>query len=80
MSTALLERPMAKRNDVAVKIDAEVIAEAKMVAASRETTLADYLSELIRPLVRRDLQAETDKRLSGPSDRPDGGKAKRGKT
>ena len=43
--------------------DADVIAEAKMVAASRDQTLAEYLSELIRPLVRRDLESETTKRL-----------------
>ena len=66
MVAATLERPMAKRNDVAVKMDADVVAEAKMVAASRDQTLAEYLSELVRPLVRRDLQAETEKRLASP--------------
>jgi hypothetical protein len=64
MSVGLLESGMTtKRKDVAVKIDVEVIAEAKMVAASRGVTLAEYLSDMLRPIVRRDLQGETSKRL-----------------
>jgi len=62
--------PMTRRNDVAVKLDADVTREAKMVAASRDQTLAEYLSELLRPLVRRDLQSETGKRLTDPAARP----------
>lgn len=62
MSTGLLERAMAKRNDVSVKIDADVVAEAKMVAASRDVSLAQYLSELLRPLVHRDLEREYARR------------------
>jgi hypothetical protein len=64
---------MVRRNDVAVKIDANVIREAKMVAASRDLTLAEYLSDLLRPLVHKDLEAETGKRLApppGPSSEP----------
>jgi hypothetical protein len=53
---------MAKRNDVSVKMDAEVVAEAKMVAASRDLSLAEYLSDLARPLVRRDLEQEFARR------------------
>ena len=67
MSPALLDVPMTRRNDVTVKLDADVAREAKMVAASRDQTLAEYLSELLRPLVRRDLESETGKRLT---DRP----------
>lgn len=51
-----------KRNDVSVKLDAEIVAEAKMVAASLDITLAEYLSEMIRPLVRADLERETARR------------------
>jgi hypothetical protein len=58
-----VELPVAKRNDVTVKIDKEVIAEAKMVASSRDQTLAEYLSELIRPLVQRDLTQEMTRRI-----------------
>ncbi len=60
---ALLDQPMVRRNDMAVKIDAEVIAEAKMVAASRGVSLAEYLSEILRPIVHRNLEEETAKRL-----------------
>ena len=47
------------RNDVNVRLDSEVVSEAKMVAASRNCTLAEYLSEILRPIVHRDLEAET---------------------
>jgi hypothetical protein len=58
-----VELPVAKRNDVTVKMDKEVVAEAKMVASSRDQTLAEYLSELIRPLVQRDLAQEMMRRI-----------------
>jgi len=64
--SAVLVRPMVRRNDTAVKIDTEVVAEAKMVAASRGLSLAEYLSEILRPIVHRDLQEETTKRLGEP--------------
>jgi hypothetical protein len=38
-----------------VKIDAEVVRRAKVVAAARRVTLSDYLSRLLRPLVEGDL-------------------------
>jgi hypothetical protein len=50
------DRPMTKRNDVPVKIDAEVIKVAKIAAAYRELSLAEYLSERLRPLVAEDVQ------------------------
>ena len=59
---ATVEAPMAKRNDVVVKVDANVIRDAKVVAAFREVSLAEYLSELLRPLVSRDLEGEMSKR------------------
>jgi hypothetical protein len=58
-----VELPVAKRKDVTVKMDSDVVAEAKMVAASKEITLAEYLSELVRPLVQRDLAQETNRRI-----------------
>ena len=64
MSVGVMDPPpMAKRTDVSVKMDAEVIAEAKMVAASRNVTLAEYLTELVRDLVHRDLEEEMARRL-----------------
>jgi hypothetical protein len=66
------------RNDVAVKLDAQVAKEAKMVAAARGITLAEYISEILRPIVHRDLQAEMKQMLGGvgappPPRRPKGG-------
>lgn len=64
METSVLDPPMAKqaRNDVTAKIDAEVLAIAKMVAASRDMSLAEYLSERLRPIVKEDLDAEYGRR------------------
>jgi hypothetical protein len=65
MITATLKAPpVAKRNDIQVKIDADVFSEAKIVAAMRNQVLAEYLSEILRPIVHRDLEAEMSKRLS----------------
>lgn len=72
MSRGVASHPMPrrkdspKRNDAPAKIDAEVIRDAKIVAACRDITLAEYLSELIRPLVARDLEQELEKRAKGP--------------
>lgn len=61
-----LERPteMARRPDVTVKIDQEVAAQAKMVAASRGVSLAEYVSEVLRPIVAQHLEEETARRLT----------------
>jgi hypothetical protein len=59
--------PMAKtkdqskrssRDDMTVKIDRGVGSKAKMVAAARKITLAQYLTELTRSLVDRDFAKE----------------------
>ncbi len=50
---ALMPKP--KRNDVPVKVDADVIADARIVAAYEHVSLAAYLSERLRPLVAEDL-------------------------
>jgi hypothetical protein len=55
---ALLESPMAKRNDVPVKVDADVIHVAKIAAAYKGLSLAEYLSETLRPIVSRDIESE----------------------
>ena len=74
MSTGLVDPPlMTKRNDVSVKMDAEVIAEAKMVAASRNVTLAEYLTELVRDLVHQDLENEMTRRVPRSKRKPKGG-------
>jgi len=61
------------RNDVAVKLDADIVRKAKHVVINRRAsqkglTLAEYLSELLKPLVERDYDAEFNQ-----SKRPKGG-------
>jgi hypothetical protein len=67
MPTPLLEQHMAraKRNDRPVKIDATVLHEAQVVAASKGIPVAEYLSELLRPLVKRDLLRQAKEALKG---------------
>jgi len=53
------------RNDVAVKLDADIVRKAKHVVINRRATqkglnLAAYLSALLKPLVERDYDAEFD--------------------
>jgi hypothetical protein len=59
---ALADRPMTKRNDVPVKIDAEVVRVAKIAAAYKDMSLAEYISERLRPLVAEDIDREHEKR------------------
>lgn len=61
MTVALAERPMAKRNDVTVKLDAEVVRDAKLVAVYRDTSVAELLSEILRPIVAKMLVEEQAK-------------------
>jgi hypothetical protein len=42
------------RDDVVVKIDRGVVAQARYVADSRKIPLAEYLTEALRGVVRRD--------------------------
>jgi hypothetical protein len=77
MAQLLADQTMPKRNDVSVKIDAEVVAEARMVSASRDLGLAEYLSEILKPIVRRDLEAEFERRAH-PKQPPKGKGGKQG--
>jgi len=56
--TAAEVTPSGKPNSYNCHLDAEVIVEAKMVATSRNVTLAEYVTELVRDLVHRDLEQE----------------------
>lgn len=47
-----------KRDDVAVKVDRLLADKARLVAKRRGTTLAEYVSELIRGPVDRDFAKE----------------------
>jgi hypothetical protein len=64
---ATMDGPKMARNDLAVKLDADVAKKAKHVAINRGITLAEYLSELVRPLVERDFKDEMSKMLSDAS-------------
>ena len=65
-SVASLGRPMAwkrtgrpktsTRDDVVARIDRGVIAWARYVAETRMIPLAEYLSEILRPVVSKDFE------------------------
>jgi hypothetical protein len=70
MKTAVLDAPMATkkkagrpatstRDDIVVKVDRGIVAKARYVAESRRIPLAEYLSELLRPVVGRDFDRAT---------------------
>jgi hypothetical protein len=59
--------PMTKRNDVPVKVDAEVIRIAKIAAAYKDMSLAEYISERLRPLVAEDVEREHAKQPHMPA-------------
>jgi len=67
--------PKPKRNDVVVKVDAEVIRLAKIVAAYRNQDLNVYLSEVLGPIVHEHL-ADHAANTSGCTDgeKPENGK------
>ncbi len=58
MCTATLESPVAKRSDVTVKLDGDVVRIAKIVAAYKGVSLAEYLSSTLLPAVQADLERE----------------------
>jgi hypothetical protein len=58
---ATLDGPKMARNDLTVKIDADIVTKAKHVSFNRRITLAAYLSEMMRPLVDRDFEEEMAK-------------------
>jgi hypothetical protein len=68
-ASAVAEKPMAKkrmgrpptsdRDDIAVKLDRNVAADARYIAEKRSMSLAEYLTELVRPMVAKDFQQVT---------------------
>jgi len=68
------EPDMAKRNDVPVKMDAEVVRKAKVVAAYRGQSLAEFLSAEIASIVDRLLEAEHAKMVKGSKPKAKGEK------
>jgi hypothetical protein len=53
------------RNDLAVKMGADVVKMAKFVALDKSITLAEYLTERLRPMVARDYQ-DVARKMAGP--------------
>ena len=58
------------RNDVAVKVDLEVIRMARHVAVDKRVPLAEYLSERLRPLVVEDYEALAQRMAGEPRKSP----------
>jgi hypothetical protein len=68
-AATLLDRQMTKkrmgrpktstRDDVVARIDRGVIAKARYVAETRRLPLAEYLSEILRPVVLKDFEKAT---------------------
>lgn len=60
------QAPKSVRDDVAVKIDRGLIEKAKYVVARKRTTLAAYLTEIVRGTIDKDF-ARAIKDAEGPS-------------
>ena len=60
--------PRPKRNDLVVKIDAEVLRMARIIAAYEDITIAELLSETLRPLLA-DRLAEHQRKSPPPKPR-----------
>jgi hypothetical protein len=58
-----------KRNDLTVKVDAEVIRVCKIVAAYEEKTLAEWLSDTLRPLALKALERHQRRGVGRPEER-----------
>jgi len=72
--TAPMTDDAVKRNDVNVKMDAEVVRLCKIVSSSRGVPMAEYLSDLVRPLVQRDLKTEMSRQFQpSPPRKPKAG-------
>lgn len=48
--------PTSERDDVVVKLDRIVAADARNIAEKRGISLAEYLTEAVRPIVAKDFQ------------------------
>jgi hypothetical protein len=54
-------RPKGNRNDVTVRLDADIKRDLETIAASRDLDLNVYLSDLLRPIAARELALEIGK-------------------
>jgi hypothetical protein len=60
------QKEAVARNDVSVKLDAQVAKEAKLVATNRGITLAQYISEILAPIVHQHLLEEVGGLFKSP--------------
>jgi hypothetical protein len=66
MATKKAGRPATStRDDQSVKVDRELVTRAKFVAERRRIHLAEYLTELLQPLVARDFDREVQSSKKG---------------
>jgi hypothetical protein len=72
---AQLEGPMVRRNDVSVKIDAEVYRLVKTAAAWQGRDLGEYLSEIAREAALRDIAKMKEELPPQPSKKGRGSKS-----
>ncbi len=61
MSAKKRGRPKAGRNDITVKLDYEVVRRARVVAELEGKPLNKYLTDILGPIVTRDLAAALKK-------------------
>ncbi len=69
MGTAVAERSMVKRNDVTVKLDAELARKARIVAEFEGKAFAAYLSEILEPIIDRELEKHAGRVLKSKDKR-----------
>jgi hypothetical protein len=68
MNVLTADRPMAKRNDVSVRIDSEAVKVAKIVAAYRDISLVEYISQVLLATASADLAVEQTKNPVPPTE------------
>jgi uncharacterized protein (DUF1778 family) len=69
MSVGELERPVAKKPDTTVRIDAETAELIRLAAAMKRTSIGEYLRSVVLPIARRDISVEAKKLAKG--DKPE---------
>jgi soluble cytochrome b562 len=64
------------RNDTAVKIETEIVRQGRTIAARRNITLAEYLSDILRSTVAKDYREVVQQmaaEIDTPRRKPKGG-------
>ncbi|HYT89650.1 MAG TPA: hypothetical protein VEL76_13165 [Gemmataceae bacterium] len=61
---------MSKRESMNVKVEADLVRKAKVVAAAKRVTLSDYVSGLLRTLIEEDLRGVATRLVETTSPSP----------